>query len=129
MFIYRKLKLNFEPTNRKIVTDKKWFACILEQLLSNAIKYTPAGTITIRVDERERLLISDTGIGIEQEDLPRIFEKGYTGSNGRIGQNSSGLGLYLVKKAADMLAISIFIESKVGKGSTFIVDINQKNRQ
>ena len=72
------------------------------------------------------LFISDTGTGIAPEDLPRIFERGYTGLNGRIGQNSSGLGLYLAKKAADLLAISLKVESKVGEGSRFMLDVRKK---
>ena len=95
-FVLRKLSLHYEPTERTVVTDRKWFVCILEQLLSNAIKYTPEGCITIRL-EGDCLRISDTGIGIAPEDLPRIFEKGYTGENGRLERTSSGLGLYLVR--------------------------------
>ncbi len=129
-FIYRKVKLEYEPTDLKIVTDRKWFSCIIEQILSNAIKYTPEGTVTIRVSDEGILRISDTGIGIAAEDLPRIFEMGYTGSNGRmeerLGQKSSGLGLYLCKKAADMLSIPVNVESAPGRGSTFILDLRQK---
>lgn len=125
-FVYRKLKLDYEPTNLKIVTDRKWFSCILEQILSNAIKYTPQGKVTIRISDDGILRIADTGIGIASEDLPRIFEKGYTGNNGRLGQKSSGLGLYLCKKAADKLSIGIRTESIPGKGTTFIIDLRQK---
>lgn len=125
-FIYRKIKLSYEPTDIKVVTDRKWFSCILEQILSNAIKYTPQGTVTIGGNENGELCIKDTGIGIAAEDLPRIFEKGYTGINGRLDQKSSGLGLYLCKKAADKLAISIKVESKPGKGSVFVLNFSQK---
>jgi len=124
-FIYRKLKLIYKPSDIVIVTDKKWFACILEQLLSNAVKYTPQGTVTISVSDDGILRITDTGIGIAREDLPRIFEKGYTGNNGRLEQKSSGLGLYLCKKAADKLSIAISVESTPGKGSTFSLDLRQ----
>ena len=100
-FVLKKLRLTYIPTEVSVVTDRKWFGCILEQLLSNAIKYTPAGgSIAICVEEGA-LHISDTGIGIAPEDLPRIFEKGYTGENGRLERTSSGLGLYLAGKAAD----------------------------
>ncbi len=103
----------------------EWFCCILDQLLSNAVKYTPEGTVTISVDNG-LLTVSDTGVGIAPEDLPRIFEKGYTGLNGRLGQKSSGLGLYLAKKAADLLSIPLTVESAVGKGSAFTLDLRQR---
>lgn len=125
-FVYRKLKLNYEPTNLKIVTDRKWFSCILEQILSNAIKYTPQGTVSISVSDDAVLSIADTGIGIAAEDLPRIFDKGYTGNNGRLGHKSSGLGLYLCKKAADKLSIKISAESTPGEGTTFFMNLRQK---
>ena len=125
LFVEKRLKLDFTPTNRMIVTDKKWLCCILEQLISNAVKYTPSGTVSISAEDGF-LCISDTGIGIAPEDLPRIFERGYTGVNGRIGQKSSGLGLYLAKKAADMLAIPFHVESKIGEGSRFILDVRKK---
>jgi len=122
-FILRKLSVEYTPTDAVIVTDRKWFSCILEQFLSNAVKYTPSGSVTVQVSENT-LSVSDTGIGIAEEDLPRIFEKGYTGNNGRIGKQSSGLGLYLAKKAADKLALTLSAESKVGKGSRFSVSFH-----
>lgn len=124
LFVEKKLKLEYVATGKTVVTDRKWFACILEQLLSNAVKYTPSGSIAI-TEEAGILTVADTGIGIAPEDLPRIFEKGYTGNNGRLGQKSSGLGLYLVRKAADMLSISIRAESTPGKGSRFSLDLRQ----
>lgn len=124
-FIYKKLRLEYEGTDLRIVTDKKWFLCILEQLLSNALKYTPSGTITISVD-KDTLSVADTGIGIASEDLPRIFEKGYTGVNGRLNDKSSGLGLYLCGEAAALLNIPIRAESKPGEGSCFSLYIYDK---
>ena len=123
-FIGRKLELIYNPTDIKIVTDKKWFTCIIEQLLSNAIKYTPSGSVTINVSDDIKICISDTGIGIAKEDLPRIFEKGYTGGNGRYDKRSSGLGLYLCKRAADKLSIRISAESELGKGSAFTLSLS-----
>lgn len=123
-FIEKRLKLTYSPIGRTVITDKKWFVCILEQFISNAIKYTPSGGITISL-EGDRLVISDTGIGIAPEDLPRIFEKGFTGCNGRLGQKSSGLGLYLAKKAANLLSLKIYAESNEGKGSSFSIDVSQ----
>ena len=124
-FVLRKLSLHYEPTERTVVTDRKWFVCILEQLLSNAIKYTPEGCITIRL-EGDCLHISDTGIGIAPEDLPRIFEKGYTGENGRLERTSSGLGLYLAGKAAALLHIPITVDSRLGQGTTFTLHLRQE---
>lgn len=123
-FVGKRLRLDYEPTSLAIITDEKWFTCILDQLLSNAVKYTPSGGVAI--EEREGLLrITDTGVGIAPEDLPRIFEKGYTGLNGRLGQKSSGLGLYLAKKASELLSIPLSVESSPGKGSTFTLDLRR----
>ena len=124
-FVKKRLRLVFPPTGATVVTDQKWFVCILDQLLSNAVKYTPSGTVMIAFHD-SILTVSDTGIGIAPEDLPRIFEKGYTGMNGRLGQKSSGLGLYLAKKAADLLSIPLSAESAVGSGSAFHLDLRQR---
>lgn len=127
-FIGKKIKMDYKGTDLVISTDKKWFICILEQLISNAVKYTQQGSVSIEVTEDGKLNISDTGMGIAKEDLPRIFEKGYTGSNGRLGQKSSGLGLYLCKKAAQMISVPISVESEPGKGSTFTLNIYQEKQ-
>ena len=124
-FFEKKLQLNYEKAEGTIVTDKKWFVCILDQLLSNAVKYTSSGSVTITVKDSV-LRVTDTGIGIASEDLPRIFEKGYTGANGRLENKSSGLGLYLAKKAADLLSIGISAESSTGKGTTFSLNLTQE---
>ncbi len=124
-FVEKRLRLDYTPTDATVVTDRKWFSCILDQLLSNAVKYTPeGGTVTISFADG-LLTVSDTGIGIAPEDLPRIFEMGYTGANGRLEQASSGLGLYLAKKAADLLMITLRAKSTVGEGSVFILDLRQ----
>ncbi len=124
-FIYKKLKLEYEGCQENIIIDKKWFTCILEQLLSNAIKYTQKGSISIKVQEG-LLSIRDTGIGIAAEDIPRIFEKGYTGSNGRLNEKSSGLGLYLCSKAARLQNLELQVQSCKGEGSVFSVNIKEK---
>ena len=124
-FIYKKLRLEYGGTTVRIVTDKKWFVCMLEQLISNALKYTPSGTITVSVQDGV-LSVADTGIGIAPEDLPRIFEKGYTGANGRLGDKSSGLGLYLCAEAAALLNIPIRAESSPGEGSCFFLRMDEK---
>ena len=123
-FIEKRLSLQYAPTDAVIVTDQKWLVFILDQLLSNAVKYTSAGTVTVAFHDGS-LTVSDTGCGIAPEDLPRIFEKGYTGMNGRLGQRSSGLGLYLAKKAADLLSVPLIAESTTGVGSTFTLDLRQ----
>lgn len=121
-FILRRLRLDYAPTEQKAVTDKKWLTFILEQLIANAIKYTPAGGVRVSVRDGG-IEIADTGIGIAPEDLPRIFEKGYTGANGRLGQQSSGLGLFLVQKAAHLLAARVSCQSAPGQGSVFTVTL------
>ena len=120
LFINKKLAINYEPTESKILSDEKWLSFIIEQLISNAIKYTNTGSITISVKEGA-ISIADTGIGIQAEDLPRIFEKGYTGFNGRSGSKSSGLGLYLCSMAAKKLSLKLSVKSEPGKGSEFTI--------
>ena len=102
------------------MTDEKWFLLVLEQLLSNALKYTGQGTISIYMEPgpEEVLVIEDTGIGIQAEDLPRIFEKGFTGYNGRKDKKSTGIGLYLCKSICDKLNHGLSAESEVGRGTT-----------
>ena len=97
---------------------------IIEQLIDNAIKYTESGGITITVGSNNVLEIKDTGIGIAAEDLPRIFEKGFTGYNGRTDKKSTGLGLYLCHRAAKKLSHKLTVISCPGKGSTFFIDFN-----
>lgn len=120
LFIHKGLGVNMSGCDRWITTDSKWFAFILEQIFSNAVKYTNTGSINIYTREDEKdcwLIIEDSGIGIKKEDIKRIFEKGYTGFNGRMDKKASGIGLYLVKKVATALNHDIYIESKVGKGT------------
>lgn len=117
MFIRKKLTLRYEPLQVKVVTDEKWLVFVLEQVLSNAIKYTAAGDIFIYL-ENGCLTVKDTGIGILPEDLPRIFDKGYTGYNGRSDKKASGIGLYLVQKILHKLGHKILVESEPGAGTT-----------
>ncbi len=128
-FIERKLSLDYKTADFKVVTDEKWFAFVIEQLLSNALKYTKNGGIKIFFEDSSTLIISDTGIGIAPEDLPRIFEKGYTGHNGRTDKTASGLGLYLCKRICDNLGIGIDIKSQIGKGTVCTLSFNQVNRE
>jgi hypothetical protein len=129
-FIRRKLKLVYEPVEKTYITDAKWFSFILEQLISNAVKYTIEGGITISLSQDKNVLsIGDTGIGIAPEDLPRIFEKGYTGYQGRTDKKATGLGLYLCKQAADKIGIRLRAESVPGTGSVFYMELVQQNRE
>lgn len=124
-FIGRKIGLEFEDVHKEIVTDEKWLSFVFGQILSNALKYTRGGSIRIFLCDENTLCIADTGIGIAPEDLPRIFDKGYTGANGRHDQAASGLGLYLCKKICDRLGVGISAESEVGKGTVISLDFSQ----
>lgn len=116
-FIGKKLSFEYEPVSMRAVTDEKWLTFVLEQLISNAVKYTKKGSVSIFKAEENVLCIKDTGIGIAKEDLPRIFEKGYTGLNGRKDKKASGIGLFLCKRICDNLGIGIYAESNVGEGT------------
>lgn len=116
MFIRKKIALDYDPIERKVVTDEKWLVFVIEQILSNAIKYTTEGKVSIYM-EAQMLIIEDTGIGILEEDLPRIFEKGYTGYNGRSDKKASGIGLYLCRQILQKLGHKVYIESEPGKGT------------
>ena len=124
-FIQQGLSLNLHDLDHTIVTDKKWFVVILEQVLSNSLKYTKEGSIEIYFHEGS-LYIKDTGLGIQNADLLRVFERGFSGYNGRLTQQSSGLGLYLSKKIADQLGHKIAIESQVGQGTTVSIAFPEK---
>lgn len=127
LFIRKKINLDFQPTNYKVLTDEKWLVFVIEQLLSNAIKYTNKGKISIYPLEDKKLVIEDTGIGISKEDIPRIFDKGFTGYNGRTDKKATGLGLYLCKNILDKLSHKISIESEVGVKTKVILDLSMIN--
>lgn len=122
-FIRKKIRIVYNGTEETVLSDEKWLLFIIEQLLSNAVKYTDSGSVSITVTN-QILQVTDTGIGIAAEDLPRIFEKGYTGYNGRADKKSTGLGLYLCKKAADKLSHELYAASEINKGSTFYLDLH-----
>ena len=120
IMIRRHIGINYSGTKKQVYTDEKWLAFILEQILSNAIKYTQQGFVTIETaEEKDRFFITikDTGIGIKAEDLPRVFEKGYTGYNGHADKKATGIGLYLCRQMADKLGHTIRMESELGKGT------------
>lgn len=119
-FIRRHVTLNYEPMDAAVLTDEKWLGFVIEQLLSNALKYAPRGEVSIHMDENApmALVIEDNGVGIRPEDLPRVFEKGYTGFNGRENdRRSTGIGLYLCRRILTRLGHEIAIQSAPGKGT------------
>ena len=125
-FIDRKLSLVYKPLNTTVVTDEKWLSFVIEQVLSNALKYTPSGSIKISLVREKTLRIEDTGIGIAAEDLPRIFENGYTGYNGRTDRKASGIGLYLCKRICRNLGHNIIASSTVDVGTVIDIDLAQR---
>lgn len=125
-FIARKLKLIYDPIDAKVITDDKWLSFVVEQVLSNALKYTPSGSVHIYLETPKTLCIRDTGIGIAPEDLPRIFEKGYTGYNGRSDRQASGIGLHLCKRVCKNLGHSIFAASAPDEGTIIRIRLEQE---
>ncbi|MBS5398993.1 MAG: sensor histidine kinase [Lachnospiraceae bacterium] len=128
MFILKKIRLEYEPCKEIVLTDEKWLLFVLEQLLSNALKYTEKGFIRIRMEQGSPavLLIEDSGIGIQAEDLPRVFEKGFTGYNGRQDKKSTGIGLYLCRMICEKLNHTVTITSDPGKGTAVRLDLTRK---
>ena len=124
-FIQQGLSLNLHDLNHTVITDKKWFLVILEQVLSNSLKYTKQGSIEIFFQE-DTLYMKDTGLGIQDADLLRVFERGFSGYNGRLTHQSSGLGLYLSKKIADKLGHELHLHSVVGEGTTVMITFKEK---
>ena len=125
-FISRKLKLEYEPIRAKVLTDAKWLSFVVEQVLSNALKYTPQGSVSISLEDPATLVVRDTGIGIPPEDLPRVFERNYTGLAGRADTRASGIGLSLCKRVCDSLGHTISIESVPGEGTAVRVDLSAR---
>lgn len=117
LFIRKKIALDLREVRCRVLTDEKWLAFALEQILSNALKYTQKGQISIYLEEPQTLVIADTGIGISAQDLPRLFEKGFTGYNGREDKRATGLGLYLCRRILEKLGHTIRIESEEGRGT------------
>ena len=116
--ILNKINIELENLDLQVYTDSKWCIFILNQIIQNSIKYKKDGNSILQINAKENkenvvLNIKDNGIGIKQEELEKVFEKGFTGTNGRIdGKKSTGMGLYLCKKLCEKLGLSIEIESK-----------------
>ena len=124
-FIRRRLRLEYTPLNVSVITDEKWLLFVIEQVLSNALKYTRSGSVSIMLEAPKTLCIRDTGIGIASEDLPRVFEKGFTGCNGRTDKRATGIGLYLCRRILEKLGHTIAITSTVGEGTTVRICLQQ----
>ncbi|MBC3886830.1 sensor histidine kinase [Acetobacterium paludosum] len=129
IFINKRISLELEEMDCTVLTDKKWLTLVLEQIISNALKYTPRGKISIYMNKNKEktLVIEDTGVGIHPEDINRIFDRGFTGYNGRMDQKSTGIGLYLTKSVLDKLAHGISVESQLGVGTKIEIDLSRKN--
>ncbi|MGL4848202.1 MAG: sensor histidine kinase, partial [Clostridium sp.] len=122
LFIRKGLRLNLKEVDKTLITDEKWFLFGIDQILSNSLKYTKKGEIAIYL-EGDKLIIKDTGIGIEKEDLKRIFDKGFTGFNGRRDKKATGLGLYLAKESFYKAGCSISIDSEIGVGTKVSISL------
>ena len=112
----------YEPTETEVLTDEKWQIFVVEQLISNALKYTKNGSVEIAIKPEKTLSIRDTGIGIAPEDLPRVFERGFTGNNGRADKKATGIGLYLCKRICKALGHEIEIRSDKN-GTEVLIDL------
>lgn len=124
IFIYKDIGLRLDDININIITDEKWLLFALKQIISNSLKYTNEGYIRIYLEDEDTLIIQDTGIGINEEDIPRIFEKGFTGYNGRMDKKSTGLGLHLTRNVLDKLGHRISIISKADQGTIIKIDLS-----
>lgn len=149
IFVSKKLTLTYESISQDVLTDEKWLGFVIGQILSNALKYTRTGGIRIYLEkklsldtddvsisigndscnkvENLTLVIEDTGIGIRAEDIPRIFEKGYTGVNGRDDNRATGIGLYLSNKIMRKLGHRLYITSTEGKGTKVFLEFSVKD--
>lgn len=125
-FINKHIRLEYTELNVTVLTDEKWLSFVIEQVLSNALKYTHEGTVSVYLERPKTLCIRDSGIGIAPEDLPRVFENGYTGYNGRSDKKASGIGLYLCRRICDKLGHTISAESKPGEGTLIRIGLGRE---
>ena len=125
MFILKKITLDFQETGRTVLTDEKWLLFVVEQVLSNALKYTPSGGRIRIYGDGAAVVVADNGIGIREEDQARVFEKGFTGYNGRADKKSTGIGLYLCRLVCDRLNHGISLASRPGQGTLVRLDLDR----
>ncbi|MFV0527246.1 MAG: sensor histidine kinase [Lachnospiraceae bacterium] len=125
LFIRKKIAIDLQPLDRNVITDEKWFVFAFEQIISNALKYTHTGKISIYLSENNELVTEDTGIGIAEEDIARVFDKGYTGYNGRYDKKATGIGLYLCRRILTNLSHTVTIESQVGQGTRVLISLER----
>ncbi|EKU50143.1 sensor histidine kinase [Staphylococcus massiliensis] len=127
-FIQHKTKLHYEPIHHDVLTDAKWAEIMIEQILNNALKYAKGGDIYLSYDAHQQTFyIEDNGIGIRESDLPKIFDRGYSGFNGRLKEQSSGIGLFIVKTISNKLNHPVHVQSQLGAGTTFSIHFHQTN--
>lgn len=122
LFIRGKVSLELRESGLKVLSDEKWLQLVVEQVLSNAVKYAPGGHVTVWC-EGERLHIQDDGMGIEAGDLPRIFDRGFTGYNGRVDKRATGIGLYLSREICKKLGHTIEAASELGRGTCVTIGL------
>lgn len=131
LFLEKNIGVHIDGDSSSVLTDEKWARFIVRQILLNAVKYSPEGSeITIESTYRNSfptLMITDNGRGIDAADLPRIFDRGFTGETGRKTNVATGLGLYLSKMIGEAIGIQIDVYSEVGKGTTFYLYFTKKN--
>lgn len=125
-FIYKRIKIDLQNIDVMVYSDAKWLEFILHQIVGNALKYTPeeSGVITLHTSKQsDQILLSiqDNGQGIPLQDLPRVFDKGFTGKNGRSNEMATGMGLYLCKLLCDKLYLDIRMTSMEGKGTCVMI--------
>lgn len=122
LFIRGKVSLDLRETGLRALTDEKWLQLVVEQVLSNAVKYAPGGHVAVW-SEGERLFIEDDGVGIAREDLPRVFDRGFTGCNGRMDKRATGIGLYLCRQICRRLGHTITVDSEPGRGTRVTIGL------
>lgn len=127
-FIDQKTKIHYERCEDEVLTDVQWCSIMIEQILNNALKYARGKDIWIEFNSETKVLsIRDNGVGISQADLPKIFDKGYSGYNGRLNDQSSGIGLFIVKHISRHLHHKVDVDSELGKSTTFHIHFPQSN--